>query len=191
MKRGFHSKHEHGGCDACRDLQQNILQRRAKRLAWASGAPTTPAPTSTSPHQQLSQTPAPTAPRLLAASRTACTTAVLCPHSVWSQAQGANNGPTRGLVVPGCLDGSADTVELCRRENDGLVPTIQFFRNRQNNSAFQYNTSSGLQKLSLADIIVGAAATAVKQCSGGALVIPHTVGRPEATVADEGLLPSP
>eukprot|EP00775_Hariotina_reticulata_P002170 gene2170-2489_t len=106
-------------------------------------------------------------------------------------AQSANNGATPGLVVPGCLTGSPNSVELCRRENDGLVPTIQFFRNRQNNLAFQYNTSSGLQKLSLADIIVGGAVTAVKQCSGGALVIQHTIGRPEATVADEGLLPSP
>jgi hypothetical protein len=108
------------------------------------------------------------------------------------QAQSASSGsPGPGLVVPGCLDGSADTVELCRRENDGLVSTIQFFRNRQNNPIFQYNTSTGLQKLSLADIIVGGAVTVAKQCSGGALVIPQTVGRPEAVVADEGLLPSP
>jgi hypothetical protein len=106
-------------------------------------------------------------------------------------AQGSNTGSNRGMVVPGCLDGSSDTVELCRRENDNLVPTIQFFRGRQNNVIFQYNTGTGPQKLSLADIIVAGAVTAVKQCSGGAVVIPHTVGRPEATVADEGILPSP
>jgi hypothetical protein len=106
-------------------------------------------------------------------------------------AQSGNNGPLPGLVVPGCLDGSPDTVELCRRENDGLAPTIQFYRNRQEDPSFQYNTSTGLQKLSLADIIVGAAVAAVKQCSGGALAMDYTVGRPDAVVADDGRLPSP
>lgn len=39
--------------------------------------------------------------------------------------QSSNTGPTPGQTVPLCLDGSAATVELCRRENDNLLPTIQ------------------------------------------------------------------
>jgi hypothetical protein len=42
--------------------------------------------------------------------------------------QSDNNDPDpakRGLTVPVCLKGSRATVELCRRENDNLLPTIQ------------------------------------------------------------------
>jgi hypothetical protein len=39
--------------------------------------------------------------------------------------QGSNAGATAGRVVPVCLAGSANTVELCRRENDGLLTLIQ------------------------------------------------------------------
>jgi hypothetical protein len=39
--------------------------------------------------------------------------------------QSDNAGPTPGLTVPVCLKGSPATVELCRRENDNLLPTIQ------------------------------------------------------------------
>lgn len=42
--------------------------------------------------------------------------------------QSAILGPTSGLTVPVCLKGSPDTVELCRRENDNLLPTIQVNR---------------------------------------------------------------
>jgi hypothetical protein len=43
----------------------------------------------------------------------------------------------------------------------------------------------------MADIIVTGAVVAVEQCSGLALRIPHTFGRPDATVADSEMLPSP
>jgi len=91
-----------------------------------------------------------------------------------------------------CLKGTPDSVELCRRENDNLLPTIQFFRGRQANATFQWGAPGSPKKpVSLADIIVAGAAVVVKQCSGQALQIEHTFGRPEATVADDTHLPSP
>ena len=42
--------------------------------------------------------------------------------------QSSNTGPTPGRVVPVCLTGSAATVELCRRENDGLLSMVQVSR---------------------------------------------------------------
>jgi hypothetical protein len=43
----------------------------------------------------------------------------------------------------------------------------------------------------MADILAAGAAVAVKQCSGRALNLTHTFGRPDATVADDSPLPSP
>lgn len=50
-----------------------------------------------------------------------------CPgaHECLAHGQSSNSGPTPGLTVPVCLNGSQATVELCRRENDNLLPTIQ------------------------------------------------------------------
>lgn len=66
-------------------------------------------------------------------------------------------------------------------------------RGRQNNQAFQWtDEATGAKRpLSLADMLVAAAAVAVKQCSAGALNLTITLGRPEATVADDHPLPSP
>lgn len=115
-----------------------------------------------------------------------------CPvGSCVSLGQSSNSGSTPGLVVPVCLQGSASTVELCRRENDNLLPTIQFFRGRQARAEFQYETPTGRKPLSMADIITAGAKAAVKQCSFSKVVIPYTVGRPDAAVADDGQLPSP
>ena len=90
--------------------------------------------------------------------------------------------------MPLCLAGDRDTNELCRQENDSLLPTIQFFRNRQNNAAFKLSDGS---KLSIADIMVLGAATAVHSCSGGEVTIDVSVGRIDATAADDKPLPSP
>jgi len=65
----------------------------------------------------------------------------------------------------------------------------QFFRGRQANPAFQWGSPK--QPLSLADIIVAGAVVVVQQCSGQALNITHTFGRPEALAADDTYLPSP
>jgi hypothetical protein len=209
--------------------------------------------------------------------------------------QADNLGPGAGKTVPVCLKGSPDTVELCRRENDNLLPTIQVshilhsadhwqatrmfvrscsahastgrrsecgygihgvvcrvheahapqsaciklprkqgtfslqqcctallatahsgcccscfslfcfaalpaahmymlpqaFRGRQADPNFQWGPAPAKKPLSFADIIVAAAVVAVQQCSGQALRIPHTMGRPEALVADSQMLPSP
>jgi hypothetical protein len=45
--------------------------------------------------------------------------------------------------------------------------------------------------VSFADFIVAAAVTTVKQCSRGRVIIPHTVGRRDATLADDTILPTP
>lgn len=66
----------------------------------------------------------------------------------------------------------------------------QAFRGRQADPQFQWGPA-GDKPLSLADIIVAGAVVVVQQCSGGALRIPHTLGRPEATLADNATLPSP
>lgn len=73
-----------------------------------------------------------------------------------------------------------------------LFPPLpfQFLRGRQFTPAFMWNSSGVLKPLSFADILVASAAVSVNQCSGRAIVA-HSVGRPEATVADEGMLPSP
>jgi len=105
-----------------------------------------------------------------------------------SHGQSANGTPNQGKLVALCLPGNRDTNELCRPENDSLLPTIQFFRNRQNNPAFKLSDGS---KLSIADIIVLGAATAVHSCSRGEVTIDVSVGRIEATTADEKPLPSP
>ena len=42
----------------------------------------------------------------------------------------------------------------------------------------------------MADIIVAGAVVVVKQCSAGQLNIDHTLGRPDAIVADDTNLPS-
>jgi hypothetical protein len=91
-------------------------------------------------------------------------------------------------VVALCLPGNKDTNELCRQENDSLLPTIQFFRNRQNNANFKLSNGD---KLSMADILVLGAATAVHSCSGGELTIEVAIGRVDATSADDVALPSP
>lgn len=50
-----------------------------------------------------------------------------CPEATQCVAHGqsANSGPDPGETVPVCLTGHPTTVELCRRENDNLLPTIQ------------------------------------------------------------------
>lgn len=68
---------------------------------------------------------------------------------------------------------------------------LQFFRGRQNNTAFQWGPETSPQNVSLADILVVAASVVVRQCSNQALVLPITIGRPEAVVADTTDLPSP
>jgi len=102
--------------------------------------------------------------------------------------QTANGNSQSGKLIPQCLVGSRDTNELCRPENDSLMPTIQFFRNRQNDPAFLLPDGS---RVSLADIIILGAAAAVKSCSGADVSISLLVGRPEAIVADVMPLPSP
>jgi hypothetical protein len=71
----------------------------------------------------------------------------------------------------------------------GMLP--QAFRGRQADPAFQWDPPGAKKPLSLADIIVAGAVVVVQQCSGQALRIPHTYGRPEATAADSEMLPSP
>ena len=70
-----------------------------------------------------------------------------------------------------------------------LLLLLQFFRGRQATAAFQWGTPK--KPVSLADILVAGAAVVVEQCSGQALNITHTLGRPEAQVADDAMLPSP
>lgn len=50
-----------------------------------------------------------------------------CPEAdeCLAHGQSDNLGLNPGLTVPVCLKGSPATVELCRRENDNLLPTIQ------------------------------------------------------------------
>jgi hypothetical protein len=70
----------------------------------------------------------------------------------------------------------------------------QAFRGRQADPAFQWDPPGAKKPLSLANIIVAGAVVVVQQCSGQALRIPHTYGRPEATAADseiDKMLPSP
>uniref|UniRef100_A0A383VUW9 Plant heme peroxidase family profile domain-containing protein n=1 Tax=Tetradesmus obliquus TaxID=3088 RepID=A0A383VUW9_TETOB len=121
--------------------------------------------------------------------------AYCCPNAdeCIAHGQSANAGPTPGRTVPVCLKGSAATVELCRRENDNLHPTIQFLRGRQQRADLTFPDPAGgpNKTLSFADILVASGVAAVKQCSKGRVIIPYTVGRPEATVADDTLLPSP
>ncbi|WIA34647.1 hypothetical protein OEZ86_012963 [Tetradesmus obliquus] len=118
-----------------------------------------------------------------------------CPNAdeCIAHGQSSNSGSTPGRTVPVCLKGSAATVELCRRENDNLHPTIQFLRGRQQRADLTFPDPAGgpNKTLSIADILVAAGVAAVKQCSKGRVIIPYTVGRPEATVADDTLLPSP
>jgi hypothetical protein len=45
--------------------------------------------------------------------------------------------------------------------------------------------------VSFADILVIGASVAVRQCSNQGLVLPITIGRPDALVADDTGLPSP
>jgi Peroxidase len=89
------------------------------------------------------------------------------------------------------LSGSQATVELCRRENDGLLSSITFFRSRQVTPKFMAMAANGTRvPVSLADILVLSAFAAVKRCSGGAINVQGlAVGRSDASVADEALLP--
>jgi hypothetical protein len=68
---------------------------------------------------------------------------------------------------------------------------LQFYRNRQLNPNFMWGPTSAKQPLSMADILAVGAAAVVKQCSGLALNITYTFGRPDVTVADDSPLPSP
>ncbi|WIA14468.1 hypothetical protein OEZ85_002992 [Tetradesmus obliquus] len=90
----------------------------------------------------------------------------------------SQGGPKGG--PNGSLGGSAATVELCRRENDNLHPTIQFLRGRQQRADLTFPDPAGRpnKTLSFADILVAAGVAAVKQCSKGRVIIPYTVGRP-------------
>lgn len=81
------------------------------------------------------------------------------------------------------------TVFCCTAAPASLLMLPQFFRNRQANTAFQWGSPK--QPVSLADIIVAGAVVVVQQCSGQALNITHTFGRPEALAADDTHLPSP
>jgi hypothetical protein len=78
----------------------------------------------------------------------------------------------------------------CRRI---LLLLLQFLRGRQHRADLTYpDPASGTNKtVSFADILVASGVAAVKQCSKGALIIPYTVGRADATAADDTLLPSP
>jgi len=102
--------------------------------------------------------------------------------------QTTNGTPQQGKVIPMCLAGDQATNELCRQENDSLMPTMQFYRNRQNNPNFKLPSG---EKLSIADIIVLGAAAAVSSCSGGAVDISVAVGRVDYLAADDMPLPSP
>lgn len=117
-----------------------------------------------------------------------------CPNAdqCIAKGQSSNSGPTPGLTIPVCLSGSQATVELCRRENDGLLSSITFFRSRQVTPKFMATATNGTRvPVSLADILVLGAFAAVKRCSGGAINVQGlAVGRSDASVADEALLPS-
>lgn len=112
-------------------------------------------------------------------------------HCAWHAAGFPSLAPSCSLLL--CLPFPSLSSPCCRPPSlPHLRPCLQFFRGRQNNPVFQWtNATGGKQPLSFADILVAGAAVAVRQCSGGALNLTITMGRPEATQADDTMLPSP
>jgi hypothetical protein len=74
-----------------------------------------------------------------------------------------------------------------------LSSVLQAFRKQQAAAQHTFPDPAGgpNKTLSFADLIVAAAVATVKQCSKGHVIIPHTVSRKDAAVADDTLLPTP
>jgi catalase (peroxidase I) len=73
-----------------------------------------------------------------------------------------------------------------------LCCVLQFLRRVQFNvnNTFQDTPGGPNKTVSFADVLVASGVAAVKQCSRGRVMMPYTVGRKDATVADDTLLPS-
>lgn len=109
-----------------------------------------------------------------------------------------------GETIPVCVDGSPETNEMCRPENDGLLPTLDFFREHQRefpifnsrypdrcNDSDTHDIYDRKCFVTLADTIVMGAVATVYECSQGHLKLDITLGRQDSKVADPHLPPLP
>jgi hypothetical protein len=120
-----------------------------------------------------------------------CLQLAACAGSLYCTAAVAQGLPKQAADVDAANVLTMSDVLLCLSVSQCSCTHPQLYRNRQADPAFQWGPEGAKKPLSLADIIVAGAVVAVQQCSGQALRIPHTYGRPEATAADSEMLPSP